>query len=119
MIDQGEFRAMLRQLLAKSRANLVNWTQDEPDLCRVDFPSGARIVVMQASPPVEPDYASAHLRIKGETAISIIGNDGDDDYQLVMALYTDALRHMRGWDSVLEKMKEQLASEGPVGEIPF
>ena len=118
MIPNEKYREIASQLLAKSRANEVNWqagsSKPSPSY-DVRLPESV-IRVAQISPSTEPDYVRVSLcKPNGQPVDHWIVEEGDPDWELAYSLYTEAHRCVTGWDRVLTDVEKSLTEEGVIG----
>lgn len=130
MIPDEKILSICERLLAKSRANRVNWLRSGENRYGVRLPSGG-VDVGFYSPQAEPDEVFVSVtnpegQVVGSWSIS---QDDDERWSTFFALYRDAERCVTGWDKVLNGIEAALGTDetigtanavaSPVGDVPF
>jgi hypothetical protein len=131
MIDEAKVKELLRDLLARSRANEIVWQNPpaRPGWSTFVVQLGkSQIEVAYTSPPSEPDSLGVWVHnAEGRVIWSLVQTEGEPEWDLVYSLYEDAARCVIKWDDTLNEIRTELAKPGQVGqpelpadkEIPF
>lgn len=131
-----KFRAICRNLLAKTKARQVNWIRnqaktDPPETGYFVLLPESRVMIAYGLPLADVDYVSLRLQnAKGETLDSwtveepdfdsehdsIDTADPDGNWRLLSGLFKEVHLAATGWDKVLSDVEKALASPGPIGQ---
>ena len=124
MIPEDRLKPILEELLARSRQDKVRWAPQRtlnPETLAgewgyfVDI-GGIRLSVSRNSSQAAPEYISVRL---GDSKARELHSDlvfiGDDRFAFYEDLFTEADRHVTGWDKALGSIMETLDSEEVVG----
>jgi hypothetical protein len=121
VIQRRIIREIAEKLLAKTRANQVNWTDHDTENtgCRLLLPHSSLEVVFH-SPPAEPDRVTItvnRLEDDGEWPLAeFTASEGDEDWELYFSLYEAASRVVYRWDEVLDDLRSAVNASGPIGK---
>lgn len=127
MTSEPELRPLAQTLLEKTRRGLVNWVEDPSfdDSAYAVKLQKAGIVIRRVEPIADPDYlVLAFTDDKGRAAIALTADEPEPsasvsaDWELLLALYTEARRQATGWDVVLSEVRTALSGQGPIGLLP-
>ena len=119
MLTVDRFRDILQRLLAKSKAGKVRWIEEDVqgpgELYSVPVSADVEVSIFHDSPKGAPDRALATFLIGGRPVARIAAEDGEDDWELLVSLYSDARRCVFRIDAGLDVIEKSLASDGITG----
>src|SRR5438552_3811058 len=117
MIAVDDFKSIAETLLAKSRANVVNWIQDYDSQALegvyiVQFPK-SMIRILYSRPKTEPNFVELQLcNLDGSPVDRARAAEGEPLFPLFWDLYLEAHRVVTHWDEVLADVKKGIAELG-------
>jgi hypothetical protein len=120
MIPDAKLREIATKLWQRSQANEVEWKRfflsGSGEVLQIGFPK-SQIRVLFRSPQTEPDFVVMEVWNTGNALISYLrAEEGDDDWDLLSGLYSEALRSATKWDEVLNDVESAIAKPGRIGE---
>src|SRR5260370_851169 len=120
MIPDEKLREIARRLLKRTQAHEVEWKRlmlpGSGEVLTVVFPK-SQIRVLFRSPKTEPDFVVMEVWNEHNALISHLkAEEGDDDWELLSGLYSEALRSATKWDEVLSDVETAIAKPGKIGE---
>jgi hypothetical protein len=81
----------------------------------LDLPA-SQVRLRYVTPPTAPDYVLMRVcRKDGIEVGSLRADDGDPDWDLLSALYSEADRYVIGWGNVLSDLSRAVTEDGPIG----
>ena len=131
MIPTTKLEALIKGLTDKSAKNLVTWQTAKFVNERVRgfkvVLGDSALVVGFFSPPQDPDRYFVQLT-SGDAKVAELEaiEEQTFDWNLIKALFDEAVRVTTKWDVILERFQSKLSDDGPIGDplppsddIPF
>ncbi|MBI1918924.1 MAG: hypothetical protein HYS12_29900 [Planctomycetes bacterium] len=120
MTPNAKLRDIATKLLQRTQLNEVEWKRSflegDEEVLHVVFPK-SQIRLLFRSPATEPDFVVMEVWNERKALIAHLkAEEGDDDWELLSGLYSEALRSATKWDEVLSDVERAIAKPGKIGE---
>jgi hypothetical protein len=120
MIPDDRLREIAKQLLARTRANAVEWKVDSDNTAGGAFLllvlPHSQIRILSFSPKAEPDRVVMQVcNEAGRRVAELRADEGDEDWELLRQLHDEAYRYATGWDKVLSDIEDAIFKSGKIG----
>jgi hypothetical protein len=125
MIPIDTLRTIARQLLTKARAGQVVWAREEGKITGLKERPFEYVLRLPQSQVRLRHFKSATapnnvvMRVCDPSGTEFgqwLVEEGEDDWELMSALYAEADRLHGGWDIIVHDIEKAVATEGPIGQ---
>lgn len=125
MIPVTKMREIAEALLKKSRADQVNWQLAKSAFATIlnrsyviKLPQSS-VEIEYFSPKSEPDSVRISIRNNsGNVVGSLTAEEGDEDWDRLRDLHSEAERRVTGWDEALSDIEKSIKADVAVGLPP-